>query len=288
MPIVRMTHLDYEDLRLYSGLTDGQLRRGEGPAGVSARGVFIAESQRVIERALDAGVRPLSLFVEEHWFAHERAVIERVQCEYPQATVYVASNGQFRGITGYEVTRGALAAFERPQPLSLDAVLARARRIAILEDVTNYANMGALFRSASALGVDAVLTSPSCHDPLYRRCARVSMGTVFQVPWVRLQGAREWAPAVVPLLRRRGFVTAAMALRPDAVSLRHPALREADRLALVLGTEGEGLFDSTIKACDHAVMIPMSHGTDSLNVASAAAIAFWELCHSSGEEGPFA
>ena len=156
-------------------------------------------------------------------------------------------------------------------------VIAATRRIAILEDITNYANMGAIFRSAAALGMDAVLISPSCHDPYYRRCARVSMGAVFQVPWARIEGNADWASELVPKLRKDGFVTVAMALRDDSIGLRDRCLAEAKRLAIVLGTEGDGLRDSTIAACDYTVLIPMAHQVDSLNVAAAAAIAFWEL-----------
>lgn len=278
MTVVRMKDLSDGGLRLYSGMTDGQLRKGEGLGPDLGNGAFIAESLRVIERALDAGVRPISLFVEEHWFEHERSVIERVEADYPEVAVYVASNGQFRELTGYEVTRGALAAFERPPSVRLDEVLEGARRVAILEDVTNYANMGSLFRSAAALGIDAVLVSPSCHDPFYRRCARVSMGAVFQVPWTRIDAPREWAPATVPLLHDLGFTVMAMALRDDAVSLGSCAAQVGERVALVLGTEGDGLFGSTIEACDRTVVIPMAHEVDSLNVAVAGAIAFWELC----------
>lgn len=277
MTVVRMKDLSDGGLRLYSGMTDGQLKRGEGLGPGLGNGAFIAESLRVIERALDAGVRPISLFVEEHWFEHERPVIERVEADYPETTVYVASNGQFRELTGYEVTRGALAAFERPPLPSMDEVLEGARRVAILEDVANYANMGSLFRSAAALGIDAVLVSPSCHDPFYRRCARVSMGAVFQVPWTRIDAPREWAPSTVPILRDRGFTVMAMALRDGAVPLDACVGQTGGRVALVLGTEGDGLFESTIEACDRTVIIPMAHEVDSLNVAVAGAIAFWEL-----------
>lgn len=189
----------------------------------------------------------------------------------------MATPEQFRTLTGYEVVRGALTCFERPAPRSVDEVVEGARRIAILEDVTNYANMGAIFRSAAALGMDGVLVTPSCHDPYYRRCARVSMGAVFQVPWARIPGQGDWAGALVPRLRQQGMVTVAMALRDDSLDLRDRRLAEAARLAVVLGTEGDGLRDSTIDACDFTVRIPMAHQVDSLNVAAAAAIAFWEL-----------
>ena len=258
-------------------MTDGQLKRGEGFRRDNPQGLFIGESALVIERALDAGIRPFSLLVDERWLEHDRRIIERVRAAYPDAPVFLATPEQHHALTGYEVVRGALACFERPVPRTAEGVLAGARRVAILEDITNYANMGAIFRSAAALGWDAVLVTPSCHDPYYRRCARVSMGAVFQVPWARLEGDRDWAPSLVPHLRDAGFTTVAMALRDDTLDLRDSRLKRADRLAVVLGTEGEGLSDSTIDACDHTVRIPMHHGADSLNVAACAAIAFWEL-----------
>ncbi len=258
-------------------MTDGQLKRGEGFRRDNPRGFFIGESGRVIERALDAGVRPASLLVDERWLEHDHAIIERVSVLFPDVPVFLASAEQHHALTGYEVVRGALACFERPEPRSVDDVLEGARRIAILEDISNYANMGAIFRSAAALGWDGVLVTPSCHDPYYRRCARVSMGAVFQVPWARIEGGRDWAPDLVPQLREAGMTTVALALRDNSLDLHDPHLAGANRLAVVLGTEGEGLADSTIAACDHTVRIPMHHGADSLNVAACAAIAFWEL-----------
>ena len=289
MTIIQLEDLSDRLLWPYSGMTDGQLRRGEGFRRDNPQGLFIGESGRVIERALDAGVRPVSVLVEERWLEHDRAIIERIEHEWPDCWIFLASVSQFRELTGYEVVRGALACFERPAPLAVDDVIAGARRIAILEDVTNYANMGAIFRSAAALGMDGVLVTPSCHDPYYRRCARVSMGAVFQVPWARIEtadaaaesgrpsGSHDWAPSLVPHLREAGFVTVAMALREDSIGLRDPRLAAAEKLAIVLGTEGDGLLDSTIEACDHTVLVPMAHQVDSLNVAAAAAIAFWEL-----------
>ena len=289
MTIIQLEDLSDRLLRPYSGMTDGQLRRGEGFRRDNPQGLFIGESGRVIERALDAGVRPVSVLVEERWLEHDRAIIERIEHEWPDCWIFLASVSQFRELTGYEVVRGALACFERPAPLAVDDVIAGARRIAILEDVTNYANMGAIFRSAAALGMDGVLVTPSCHDPYYRRCARVSMGAVFQVPWARIEtadataesgrprGSHDWAPSLAPRLREAGFVTVAMALREDSIGLRDPRLAAAEKLAIVLGTEGDGLLDSTIEACDHTVLVPMAHQVDSLNVAAAAAIAFWEL-----------
>ncbi len=289
MTIIQLEDLSDRLLRPYSGMTDGQLRRGEGFRRDNPQGLFIGESGRVIERALDAGVRPVSVLVEERWLEHDHAIIERIEHEWPDCWIFLASVSQFRELTGYEVVRGALACFERPAPLAVDDVIAGARRIAILEDVTNYANMGAIFRSAAALGMDGVLVTPACHDPYYRRCARVSMGAVFQVPWARIEtadaaaesgrpsGSHDWTPLLVPHLREAGFVTVAMALREDSIGLRDPRLAAAEKLAIVLGTEGDGLLDSTIEACDHTVLVPMAHQVDSLNVAAAAAIAFWEL-----------
>ena len=277
MPFIQLDDLSNRLLRPYSGMTDGQLKRGEGFRRDNPDGLFIGESGRVIERALDAGIRPASVLVDERWLEHDRPIIERVQAANPDAPIFFATAQQFREITGYEVVRGALACFERPKPRSIDQVVAGARRVAILEDVTNYANMGAIFRSAAALGMDAVLISPSCHDPYYRRCARVSMGAVFQVPWARIEGDADWAHVLVPSLGEQGFTTVAMALRDDSIGLRDRRLAEAARLAIVLGTEGDGLRDSTIAACNYTVLIPMAHQVDSLNVAAAAAIAFWEL-----------
>ncbi len=277
MTRIRMKDINDGNLRLYSGMTDGQLKRGERLGPGFEDGVFIGESRLVIERALDNGIEPISLFVEEHWLNHEMPIVERLESIDPNIPIYIATNGQFHELTGYEVTRGALAAFKRPKPRSVEDVVRGAKRIAVLEDITNYANMGAIFRSAAALGMDAVLVTPSCHDPFYRRCSRVSMGAVFQVPWTRIGTQREWAPEGVAKLRELGFSTVAMALRDDSLRLEDSRLRDCEKLAVVLGTEGTGLFQSTIEACDYTVMIPMEHGVDSLNVASASAIAFWEI-----------
>ena len=273
MPIIHLDGLGNPRLAVYSGMTDSQLR----DCPDSAHGLFIGESRKVIERALDAGVRMRSLFMEEKWLDQTMPVVERALAADAEMPVFVATREQFRALTGYEVTRGALAAFERPALPSVDELLAGARRVAVLEDVVNYTNIGAVFRSAAALGIDAVLVTPSCHDPLYRRAARVSMGTVFQVPWTRIGSVRDWAAEGVPLLRSLGFATAALALADDAIYLHDARLRDCERLALVLGTEGDGLAASTIAACDYTVKIPMDHDVDSLNVAAASAVAFWEL-----------
>lgn len=275
MALIPLQDLSDRRLRPFSGMADGQLRRGEGFRRDCPEGLFVAESAKVIERALDAGLEPLSVLADSHWIRHDAAVIERILALWPEAPVFQATPEQFRDLTGYQVVRGALACFQRPSARNPRELLAGARRVAVLEDVTNYANMGAMFRSAAALGMDAVLVSPSCHDPLYRRCARVSMGAVLQVPWARLE--QPLAEGGADLLHGAGFQLAALALRPGSLGLRDPRLRACERLALVLGSEGEGLAPATIDSCDMVVHIPMAHGVDSLNVAACAAIAFWEL-----------
>ncbi len=286
MPLVTLTDPADKRLRPYSGMTDAQLKEcftsksGDKTGAFAAypNGLFIAESKNVITRALDAGYPLVSLFVEERWFDHERALVERVLKDFPDADVLRVSHDTFKTVTGYQVTRGALAAFERRPVLDLREILAKSRRVAVIEDVTNYTNMGAIFRSAAALGIDAVLVTPGCHDPLYRRASRVSMGTVFQVPWTRIGKDSDWAKGGVELLHEFGFTVLAFALEEDSLSLRDPELKGLDRAAIVLGTEGEGLRASTIAACDHTVLIPMHNKVDSLNVAAASAVAFWELC----------
>ena len=272
----------------FSSMTDGQLRdpkqlvglaRAIDPEGAPeglASGLFVAESVNVIDRALNAGCVPFAVLTDARWLAASEALLEKVRAANPAAPVAVVSSEEMRSITGYEMTRGPLAAFHRPPEPDLAALLTGAHRVAVLEDVTNYTNIGAIFRSAAALGIDAVLLTPACHDPLFRRASRVSMGTVFQVPWARIGSARDWACEGVARLRDAGFVTAALALADDALSIADTRLKAADKLALVLGTEGDGLAASTIAACDWTVRIPMHHGVDSLNVAAASAVAFWE------------
>lgn len=280
MPIVRLEDVHDPRLAVYSGATDAQLRDHPDVE----EGLFIGESRKVIERALDAGVRPFSMFMEEKWLEQTMPLVEKMERLGHDVPVIVATRGQFREVTGYETTRGALAAFCRPSLPSVPELLKDARRVAVLEDVVNYTNIGAIFRSAAALGIDAVLITPSCHDPLYRRAARVSMGTVFQVPWTRIGTVRDWAQEGVPLLRELGFATAALALSEDSIPLHSKRLAACDKLALVLGTEGDGLSESTIAQCDWTVKIPMDHGVDSLNVAAASAVAFWELRTAHREE----
>lgn len=269
-------------------MTDGQLRdpkqlvglaRAIDPEGAPERlasGLFVAESVNVIDRALTAGCVPFAVLTDQRWLAASEALLEKVRAANPAAPIAVVSSEEMRSITGYEMTRGPLAAFHRPPEPDVRDLIAGAHRVAVLEDVTNYTNIGAIFRSAAALGIDGVLLTPACHDPLFRRASRVSMGTVFQVPWARIGSARDWAREGVTALREAGFATAALALADDALSIADPRLKAADKLALVLGTEGDGLAASTIAACDWTVRIPMHHGVDSLNVAAASAVAFWE------------
>lgn len=279
-----ITHIEtIDDARLdaYARLTEAQLRCRLEPE----RGVFIAESGKVIERAVEGGMVPLSLLMEEKFLAGMQPVIDRISQLYPgfDLPVFILPHGQLKKLTGFELTRGALGAFRRPAPASVEDVCRGARRIAVLEDITNHTNVGAIFRSAAALGMDAVLVTQACYDPLYRRAVRVSMGTVFQIPWARIgaasgaTGAGSWATDGIPLLHELGFKTAALALTDESVPLDHPALAAEGKLALVLGTEGDGLAASTIANCDYTVRIPMKHGVDSLNVAAASAVAFWEL-----------
>ena len=362
--IVEVSTLDDKRLDAYARLTEAQLRSKLEPE----RALFIAESGKVIERALAGGMEPLSLLMEEKWRVPMQPIIDEVAARWGEGVpVFVAPHDELAKLTGFELTRGALGAFRRPALPSVADVVAGARRIAVLEDITNHTNVGAIFRSAAALGVDAVLVTPACYDPLYRRAVRVSMGTVFQVPWTRIgaadvgedavsgraadagswavedstsAGAREagagadaagaravdgraadamgvgavgegtadvagvhavatratgadaagahapasraagvggWAVEGVPLLHELGFKTAAMALSDASVPLDDPALNAEERLAIVLGTEGDGLARDTIARCDYTVRIPMARGVDSLNVAAASAVAFWQL-----------
>jgi tRNA G18 (ribose-2'-O)-methylase SpoU len=249
----------------YTQLTDVHLRKVREPA----EGMYIAESSRVLRRALAAGHRPRSFFLAEKWLTDLNDVFE----QYPDVPVFIGSAALLEDITGFHLHRGAMAAMERPAPVALPELLAGSRRVAVLEDIVDHTNVGAIFRSAAALGIDAVLVTPRCGDPLYRRSVRVSMGTVFQVPWARLDS---W-PGDLARLRDSGFTIAAMELTGDAVDLDVLAARNPDRLALVLGTEGAGMSDATLAAVDLAVKIPMRAGVDSLNVAAASAVAFWEL-----------
>ena len=256
---------DFSDPRLdvYARLTEAQLLNRFEPA----KGIFIAESPKVIMRALDAGCVPVSLLVERN---HINAEAEEAITRCGDVPVFTAPLDVLTRLTGFQLTRGMLCAMRRPPLTDAAEILRSARRVAVLEDVMNPTNLGAIYRSAAALGVDAVLLTPGSTDPLYRRCARVSMGTVFQVPWAYLPD--------MALLKSFGFKTAAMALRTNSVPVNDPRLAKEEKLAIILGTEGEGLKQSTIDGADYTVLIPMSHGVDSLNVAAASAVAFWELC----------
>lgn len=274
MPIIAIDTLDDPRLDAYARLTEAQLRNKLEPE----KALFIAESGKVIERAFEGGMEPISLLMEAKWPDAMAPLIARMEAAHPELPVFVAPHAELERLTGFELTRGALGAFRRPAPRDVREVLEGARLVAVLEDITNHTNVGAIFRSAAALGVDAVLVTPACYDPLYRRAVRVSMGTVFQVPWTRIGAdAHDWAAEGIPLLKSLGFTTAAMALSDDSVPLDDPALNAAEKLALVLGTEGDGLAPSTIARCDYTVRIPMAHGVDSLNVAAASAVAFWQL-----------
>ncbi|HIR92451.1 MAG TPA: RNA methyltransferase [Candidatus Egerieimonas intestinavium] len=269
--IIGITDFQAPELDVYARLTEAQLLNLEAPR----RGIFIAESPRVIERALEAGCEPISFLAEEKEL---QGSARELICRCGEIPVYTAPFSVLTRLTGFALTRGMLCAMYRPQLPAVEQVCAKARRIAVLEQVVNPTNVGAIFRSAAALGMDAVLLTPGCSNPLYRRAIRVSMGTVFQIPWTFL-GGREWGWPAQGLagLGRLGFKTAAMALREDTVRIDDPELAAQERLAVILGTEGDGLAEETIAACDYTVRIPMSHGVDSLNVAAASAVAFWEL-----------
>lgn len=237
-------------------------------------GIFIAESPKVIERALDSGCEPISILMEERHIEGEGKSVLEWCGDIP---VYTAEFDVLKELTGFPLTRGMLCAMRRPAPLSLQQVCVNATRLAILEDVVNPTNVGAIFRSAAALGMDAVILTQACSDPLYRRAIRVSMGTVFQIPWTYVDKSVEWPDEGMKFLHDMGFKTAAFALKDDSVGIDDPQLMSEEKLAVLLGTEGDGLATETIADCDYTVKIPMSHGVDSLNVAAASAVAFWQL-----------
>ena len=269
--IIEIADTSLPQLDVFARLTEGQLRSRLEPEN----GIFIAESPKVIERALDAGYEPVSLLMErKHISGQGRDIIARCG----DIPVYTADREVLAGLTGYQLTRGVLCAMRRPPLPSVEAVCANARRVAVLEGIVDSTNIGAIFRSAAALNMDAVLVTPTCGDPLYRRAVRVSMGTVFQIPWTRIgSGVSEWPQPGIQRLRELGFKTAAMAVSDPAISIEEPCLIAEKKLAIVLGTEGDGLVPRTIADCDYTVRIPMSHGVDSLNVAAASAVAFWQL-----------
>ena len=269
--IVEITDFHAPELDPYARLTQNQLRCRLEPE----KGIFIAESPKVISRALDAGYEPVSLLMERRQITGPAAEI-LTRCG--DAPVYTADRELLAGLTGFELTRGVLCAFRRPAPRSAEELCQAARRVAVLEGIVDSTNVGAIFRSAAALNMDAVLINPSCCDPLCRRAVRVSMGTVFQVPWAQLgETPADWPGQGLARLRAMGFKTAAMALSDRSVPIDDEALAAEPKLAIVLGTEGDGLAHATIAACDYTVRIPMSHGVDSLNVAAASAVAFWQL-----------
>ena len=269
--IIEITDLNTPELDAFARLTEAQLRQKQDPA----KGIFIAESPKVIERALNAGYEPLALLMErKHIEGQGRPIIEHCG----DIPVYTADREVLASLTGYELTRGVLCAMRRRPLPTVEELCASARRVAVLEGVVDTTNVGAIFRSAAALNVDVVLVTPTCCDPLNRRAVRVSMGTVFQVPWTRIgETAADWPEAGLARLKALGFKTAAMALSDVAVSVDDPALMAEEKLAIVLGTEGDGLTKQTISGCDYTVCIPMSHEVDSLNVAAASAVAFWQL-----------
>lgn len=260
------------ELDVYARLTEAQLLNRDRPQD----GLFIAESPKVVRRALDAGYEPVSILTEDrHINGEAREVLERC----PDIPVYTAPFEVLTQLTGYKLTRGLLCAMRRRPLPRVEELCRDARRVAVLENVMNPTNVGAIIRSAAALNMDAVLLTPGCSNPLYRRAARVSMGTVFQIPWTFLgeEEAGAWPREGMDYLKSLGFSTASMALHDESVDIDDPVLRQEEKLALILGTEGEGLQEETIAASDHTIKIPMSHGVDSLNVAAASAVAFWEL-----------
>ena len=269
--VMEITDFSAPELDVYARLTEAQLLNRFEPA----KGMFIAESPKVIHRALDAGCVPVSMLMERKDIdGSAREILERC----PEIPVYTADEDLLCNLTGYHLTRGVLCAMRRPQLPAAEEILADKRRVVILENVQNPTNVGAIFRSAAALGMDAVLLTPGCSNPLYRRSARVSMGTVFQVPWTYIgTETADWPGKGMEILKKLGYKTAAMALSDNSVSIDDPALMAEEKLAILMGSEGDGLTDATIAACDYTVKIPMYHGVDSLNVAAASAVAFWQL-----------
>lgn len=265
--VIEITDFSAPELDVYARLTEAQLLNRFEPA----KGMFIAESPKVIHRALDGGYEPVSLLMERKDIA---GAAREVLARCPGVPVYTADEELLCNLTGYHLTRGVLCAMRRPGLSSVEDICAGAARIVVLENVQNPTNVGAIFRSAAALGMDAVLLTPGCSDPLYRRSARVSMGTVFQIPWTF---TGDWPGEGMAQLSRLSFKTAAMALSDDSVSIDDRRLMAEEKLAVILGSEGDGLTETTIARCDYTVKIPMYHGVDSLNVAAASAVAFWQL-----------
>lgn len=267
---IEITDFTAPELDVYARIPEVQLLRFYEPKP----GLFIAESPKVIQRAANAGYQPVSFLVQHKDLEKEG---EELLQKFPGIPVYTADYEVLVKLTGFALTRGMLCAMTRRDLPSVEDICKNARRIAILENVVNPTNIGAIFRSAAALHMDAVLLTPGCCDPLYRRATRVSMGTVFQIPWTYFHKKVSWPEAGMEQLRSLGFKTVAMALRNDSISIDAPALQAEEKLAIILGAEGDGLMDATITSCDYTVKIPMSHEVDSLNVAAASAVAFWEL-----------
>ena len=269
--IIEITDFSAPELDVYARLTEAQLLNRFEPA----KGMFIAESPKVIHRALDAGCVPVSLLMERKDIEGSAAEII-ARC--PEIPVFTADEDLLCNLTGYHLTRGVLCAMRRPQLPTVEDICRSARRIVVLENVQNPTNVGAIFRSAAALGMDAVLLTPGCSNPLYRRSARVSMGTVFQIPWTFIGSeTTDWPHPGMDKMKEMGFKTVSMALRDDSYSIDDPRLRQEEKLAILMGSEGDGLTDDTLASCDFTVKIPMYHSVDSLNVAAASAVAFWEL-----------
>ena len=270
--IIEITDFADPALDPYARLTENQLRSRQHPEN----GIFIAESKTVVTLALDAGYTPVSLLMEKSQLYGQAAALADRCGDIP---IYTADSDLLAHLTGFALSRGVLAVMKRPVLPTVEEVCKNARRIAVLENITDASNVGAIIRSAAALGMDAVLVTPRCSDPLLRRAARVSMGTVFQIPWTYIgSDGSDWPEKGMAQLRELGFRTASMALSHDTVTISDPCLKKAERLAILLGTEGTGLTDETIRLSDYTVKIPMFHGVDSLNVAAASAVAFWEIC----------
>jgi tRNA G18 (ribose-2'-O)-methylase SpoU len=269
--IIEIDDLARPELDIFARLTEAQLRNRLEPE----KGIFIAESPKVISRALDAGYEPTALLMERK---HIEGQASEIIARCGGIPLYTGESAILEQLTGYRLTRGGLCAMRRPKLQTVEELCIDARRIAVLEGIVDSTNIGAIFRSAAALNMDAVLLTPTCCDPLHRRAVRVSMGTVFQIPWTYIgESAADWPHPGGERLKALGFKTAAMALSNKSVSIDDKALADEPKLAIVLGTEGDGLADSTIASCDYTVKIPMSHGVDSLNVAAASAVAFWQL-----------
>lgn len=269
--IIEITDFHAPELDVFARLTEAQLRNRRE----AEKGIFIAESPKVIGYALKAGYEPVSFLMERR---HIEGQAKELLTNCGEVPVYTADSEILAKLTGFQLTRGILCAMRRPSLPSVEEVCREARRIVVMEGIVDPTNIGAIFRSAAALNIDAVLVTPSCCDPLYRRAVRVSMGTVFQIPWTRIgQDSTQWPHPGLEQLKKLGFKTAAMALTDESVSVEDPELMAEEKLAILMGTEGEGLSQETIACCDYTVRIPMSHGVDSLNVAAASAVAFWQL-----------